>query len=264
MSELTIWGSRSNPLLSNEANTGHRDFIPKKKPSTGERQVIREGLRKRFRNNPYSRNPARAPQQAETSFNLDDEIRTDLVDNRGDVRIDIPESEPLVPTPPNPGGGISSGVLPIAGAAGTIIGGVLGGILHKRTQEKGLVLPDSEYIGPGNEIPISAAKDEAEQIAKDHDAGYRDLTYTPEEFGRKVALLDRAAIDAFRRVTRQGVAWKARIGQIGLTIKRKVEEALGEPLYPFKKSKYFYIILTYLLFSCRYAKSFGKTSLREE
>ena len=257
MGELNIWGSGANPLLNNRANTGWRDVQYKKLPSnTYERKIVREGLRQRFRNNPYRRiydssqdlpEETSFSQPDETSVDIDDEIRTDLTDN--DVRIDIPETDPLTPSvPPNPGGGISNaGLAPIAGAAGTILAGVLGGILHRRTEEKGLVLPDSEYIGPGNEIPISAAKDEAEQVAKDHDAGYRDLSYTDKEFGQKVALLDRAAIDAFRRVNRKGIAWKARIGQIGLTIKRKVEEVLGEPIYPFKKSKYVFINVSALL-----------------
>lgn len=112
------------------------------------------------------------------------------------------------------------------GGGAVILGGVISSVIE-RTRKHGYTLPNSEFIGPGNPIPIGAAKDEAEQTAKDHDAGYRDIDPN-KDFHQQVKALDEHAIEEFGESPRL----KAQIGKLGLQAKRKLEDALGYPLYP--------------------------------
>lgn len=133
------------------------------------------------------------------------------------------------------------------GIGGTaIIGGTAYGIkkLIERTKEKGAVLPNSEYIGPGNPIPISAAKNKPDQIAKDHDVAYgkliermRQTPMTEDEFAIELHKLDQTAIDEFEKEYKESGSWNAWIGAKGLKIKQKIEKHTG-PLYPKYKTEF--------------------------
>lgn len=90
----------------------------------------------------------------------------------------------------------------------------------------------------GNPIPIGAAKNKADQIAKDHDIGYSQLIedskqgkYTKEEFHQRLSSLDEKAIQEFKQEYKDSGSWNAYIGKKGLQIKKATENITG-PLYP--------------------------------
>ncbi|GFR06397.1 capsid protein VP1 [Trichonephila clavata] len=106
---------------------------------------------------------------------------TSFIEPGNDTVIDmstVSETTPLLETAAAGAKGIGSALsvgTPGVLATGTLIGTGLGiGIkkLVDRVSEKGAVLPGSEYIGPGNPMPIGAAKNKADQIAKSHDDDY--------------------------------------------------------------------------------------------
>ena len=144
-------------------------------------------------------------------------------------------------------GAATDGLLAIAGttAGAAVVAGVGIGIdkLIHRTKEKGLVLPHSEYIGPGNPIPISAARNKPDQIAKDHDVGYTNLikearrgTLTEDEFKIKLHRLDSKAIQDFEDEVKASGSWNAWIGAKGLKLKQTFEN-MYRPVYPkYKKT----------------------------
>ncbi|TCD26804.1 hypothetical protein E0D84_29495 [Bacillus wiedmannii] len=135
-----------------------------------------------------------------------------------------------------------AGTLLLGGGA-AIIGGIATKIFDNGRSGKGYVLPNSEYIGPGNPIPISAARNSADQAAKVHDAGYRDIDANKDHH-EQVKKLDEEAIRAFDEAYEKDGHINAKIGSIGLAIKRKVEDTLGFPLYPPKpKSKFIFIYI---------------------
>lgn len=115
-------------------------------------------------------------------------------------------------------------------AVGAAVAGVVGAIpnLYKRTKEKGLVLPNSEFIGPGNPVPIGAARTEQDQIAKDHDLAYKRKHSTLEEHSQYIHDVDETAIKKFKKIDH----WQAKVGALGLQAKVAVESRLGRPLYP--------------------------------
>jgi len=181
-----------------------------------------------------------------------------LEPNNEDVAIDIPAEETVNELTPLIGEGLAGTVTTGAAAAATattdgiiagaaaatagaaIVGGIGYGIhkLTERTKEKGLVLPKSEYIGPGNPIPISAAKSKPDQIAKDHDVGYANLIQeakehpmTKDEFVNKLHTLDLTAIQQFEEEYKQSGSWQAYVGAKGLKIKHTIEKITG-PIYP--------------------------------
>ena len=103
-------------------------------------------------------------------------------------------------------GGIGS-TLGTAGVGATVaLGGtalaVSGKALYDRISEKGAVLPNSEFIGPGNPIHIGAAKNPSEQAAKEHDVNYSNLIeyakqheISQKDFTERVHQFDQSAID---------------------------------------------------------------------
>lgn len=143
--------------------------------------------------------------------------------------------------------GLATGIATAAlGVGSAIVGGGVAAILNKARQGKGYTLPNSEFIGPGNPIPIGAARNSADQAAKKHDAGYRDLEDEPpakrtKTFHEAVADLDNEAIADFEESYKKDGSINAKLGATGLGIKRKVEDALGFPLYPKKPSKCIFI-----------------------
>lgn len=131
----------------------------------------------------------------------------------------------------------------LLGGGAAIVGGIATKIFDNGRSGKGYVLPNSEYIGPGNPIPIGAARNSADQAAKVHDAGYRDIDPNQDHHAQ-VKKLDEEAIQAFDESFEKDGHINAKIGSIGLGVKRKVEDTLGFPLYPPKpKSKLFLIFI---------------------
>lgn len=131
----------------------------------------------------------------------------------------------------------AAGTLLLGGGA-AIVGGIATKIFENGRSGKGYVLPNSEYIGPGNPIPIGAARNSADQAAKVHDAGYRDID-PDQDHHEQVKKLDEEAISAFDKAYEKDGNINAKIGSVGLGVKRKVEDTLGFPLYPPKpKSKF--------------------------
>lgn len=155
---------------------------------------VSEGLRHRWqnwRNRPnFNRGYERIPDSElneinsvqETSFNQPEpETRIQL--EPFDEVIDIPEGIGETTGLLSGAGtlaGTASGTAGIGTSLGTTAVGttaVLGGTalavggkaLYDRISEKGAVLPNSEFIGPGNPIHIGAAKNPSEQAAKEHD-----------------------------------------------------------------------------------------------
>ena len=167
--------------------------------------------------------------------------------------IDIGESTSLLEgaagTAATLGTGIAEGTSTVGTVVGTtlsgggaaIVGGTISKILDNAQKGKGYVLPNSEFIGPGNPIPIGAARNSADQTAKIHDAGYRDLLENPPKkqktFHETVQKLDNEAIEEFKKSYQEDGHINAKVGQLGLQAKRKVEDTLGFPLYPKRPSK---------------------------
>lgn len=130
----------------------------------------------------------------------------------------------------------------LLGGGAAVIGGTVGKVLENAWSGKGAVLPGSEYIGPGNPIHIGPARNPADQVAREHDLGYDDLVKNPfkkrKTFHEQVQDLDNTAIKDFDKAYEETGNINAKIGSIGLGIKRKVEDTLGYPLYPKQPSKY--------------------------
>lgn len=185
------------------------------------------------------------PPEVETPAEVGGEI--------ADTVIDIGESTALLEgaagTAATLGTGIAEGTSSVGTVVGTtllgggaaIVGGTISKILDNAQKGKGYVLPNSEFIGPGNPIPIGAARNSADQTAKIHDAGYRDLLENPPKkqktFHEAVQKLDNEAIEGFKKSYREDGHINAKVGQLGLQAKRKVEDTLGFPLYPKRPSK---------------------------
>lgn len=211
---------------------------------------IGEGIRQR-----------RPVQQQEGSDSVRDRI-PESTPERGtsDTRIDIPESSERVPllqsagtaAAAGSGAGLSGLQTGFAGALGVAGGGILGAALTQlksRADEKGYVLPDSEYIGPGNPIPIGAAKNPTEQIARDHDLGYGEVLqkaygkkWTFDKFNREIRKLDDVAWGKFWERYGDEGDWKALVGYLGLRAKAAVEKHTGV-IYPSFTGKLCRIVL---------------------
>lgn len=117
------------------------------------------------------------------------------------------------------GGSIATGVLAGTAVAGA---GVVAKKLYDRTQEKGLTLPGSEFIGPGNPIPIGAAKNPTEQIAKDHDVAYSIAQHVDD-----IKEADRKAIVEFGNEYKKSGDTYAKIGELGISAKENIENIIG-------------------------------------
>jgi hypothetical protein len=172
----------------------------------------------------------------------------------------VSASTPLLPVA-TAAAPLFGGATSALGTGGTITTGVLGGAtlgasayvvkkLIDRTNDKGLVLPNSEYIGPGNPVNVGAAKNPAEQTAKEHDINYTNLIQyakthqlTQQEFTDKVHHLDQSAINSFENDWKSTGNWNAFIAKYGLTFKTAVERVYGKAIYPGKYMFYTFILL---------------------
>lgn len=168
---------------------------------------------------------------ADTPTNRDRSRSRHRVSGSGTTPVDIPHSEatPLLPPQQPATAGAAAGI-GSQFAIGSVISGVVlaaGAKLVDTVQEHGLTLPGSEYIGPGNQVPISAAKSPQDQVAKEHDVAYGEKKSTKRKHEEHIAESDETAIKKFKEIDH----WSAKVGAAGLTIKKKVEEYTGV-LYP--------------------------------
>lgn len=193
------------------------------------------------------------PTQAETSLNEsvpEERIQVEPFDEI----IDIPETTGLLSGTAAAAGttGLLGGAGSALGTGGTVATGILGGTLagiagkaiYDRVSDRGAVLPNSEFIGPGNPIHIGAAKNPAEQAAKEHDINYKNLIefakqheVSAADFSERVHQFDRTAIDQFEKDWTETGNWHAFAGKYGLKTKLAVEQALGGAIYPSKPGK---------------------------
>nr|QTE04089.1 MAG: putative structural protein [Tarsiger cyanurus ambidensovirus] len=182
----------------------------------------------------YERIPDSQPEIQETEFDTPEDTRIQIEPDP--VEIDIPlelaESTPLLGTAAG-GGALLGGTGSALGTGGTAATGILGATvlgagaygvkkLVDRAETKGYTLPESEYIGPGNPIPIGAAKNPSEQIAKEH-----DLAYTNAKTHSDVQSADREAYTKFRDEYHKSGDYYAKIGQLGLQAKAGIENIIG-------------------------------------
>ena len=105
---------------------------------------------------------------------------------------------------------------------------------RRKFENEGLVLPNSEYIGPGNKIKIDAPRHRADVIAKDHDIGYTQLIelarrteMSNDEFIKRVSALDKTAIEEFAADYKTSGSWQSYVAKYGLKIKSAVENIIG-------------------------------------
>lgn len=185
---------------------------------------------------------------------------TSFIEPGNDTVIDlsnVSESTPLLDTAGAGAKGIGSTIASVGTpgvlATGTLIGTGLGiGIkkLVDRVTEKGAVLPGSEFIGPGNPMPIGAAKDKADQIAKSHDDDYakasvwRPPSKMPrysdrmihKKFDELIQTADDTAIKLFYENFKDQLDIRSIMAAGGLKVKHVLENIFGV-VYP--KCKYF-------------------------
>lgn len=178
-------------------------------------------------------NYERIPEVQETQFNHPQETRIQI---EPDQVLEFGEATPLLGATAGTvagGGALFGGATSAVGTAGTAATGILAGTLAAggaygakklidRVSEKGAVLPNSEYIGPGNPIPIGAAKNPSEQIAKEH-----DLAYTNAKTHSDVQSADRDAYTRFRDEHHKSGDYYAKIAQLGLQAKSNIEKVIG-------------------------------------
>jgi hypothetical protein len=186
---------------------------------------------------------------------------TEVPNETEDILIDIPE---VTETTGLLSGGTAAaaGGTALFGGAGSTLGtgatlatGILGataigagayGIkkIVDRAHDKGLVLPNSEFIGPGNPIHIGAAKNPSEQTAKEHDINYTNLInhakenhISEKEFTNQVHQFDQRAIEEFEKDWKETGNWHAFAGKYGLKVKQAVEQLYGKSIYPSHSGK---------------------------
>lgn len=139
-------------------------------------------------------------------------------------------------------GSIASTITPaqglIGGAAGTLLGGILS------TSGSGITLKGTPHIGPGNTLDQGPARNEADQIARDHDIQYRDIidqanqeNWSAETFRAYIADADAVAIESFKKSYQNDPRWQAKVAEYGLRIKQTLEKLFGQ-LYPRYQGKY--------------------------
>lgn len=131
--------------------------------------------------------------------------------------------------------GIGAGIAGVGAAAGL---GYAAKVATDYVDERGAVLPGSDYIGPGNPIYEGPAKSIEDQIARDHDLGYSEVLYRAqrekwpiERFNAEIGHLDETAFDAFWNRYSTAGDWKSLIGYLGLKGKHSLEYYTGT-LYP--------------------------------
>lgn len=231
-------------------------------PFPGQDQELRNRYL-RWRNRPRGYHRIPQNEHVETSFNESVPEERVQVEPFDEV-IDIPEA--ASETTSLLGGSTVAGEAALLGGSGSVLGtggtlatGVLGSTLavgagvaakklYDRISDKGAVLPNSEFIGPGNPIYIGAAKNPSEQAAKEHDINYTNLIefakqheVSASEFSERVHQFDRTAIDQFEKDWKETGNWHAFAGKYGLKTKLIIEKALGGALYPRNPGKVFYI-----------------------
>lgn len=146
----------------------------------------------------------------------------------------------------------SSGLstLGVMGAIGVpVIGTAIGAAVSNQSDDKpkrGYVLPNSDYIGPGNDIHIGPARNAADQAAKEHDLEYEKIIneargkyMSQQEFTNRIRQADKKAISEFEEDIKQTGNWQAYVGKYGLKIKSGVETLIGKPIYPRRPGKHF-------------------------
>ena len=103
-------------------------------------------------------------------------------------------------------------------------------------KKHGVTLPRSEYIGPGNPIRVGPARHPSDQVARDHDLAYQEISnkgLTGEEHSKAVWKADKEAINKFWNVYRQTGAFHSLVGAVGLELKHSFEKKIvGRPIYP--------------------------------
>lgn len=194
--------------------------------------------------NPGLRQRTTAPQPPPQSEHYEN-VRRVLEARRSDTRISIPETfetSPLLSTAAG-GAGSALGGTSTLSTAGAVIGGALGAgalttSIVNRYKDKGLVLPGTDYVGPGNKINIDAPRSGSDAIAKEHDVGYariQDLAargdLTEREFAEHIEQLDSDAIKKFAEHFHTSGEWQSFVGRWGLYLKNRIEAVTG-PLYP--------------------------------
>lgn len=199
------------------------------------------------RNRPGLRNRIRPPKRygtVETSFSTEPmeevPLETASPNQPTHTTIDIPEvfeNVPLLTTSATAVDGTAASTIgtSVGVAAGGALVGAAGYGLKKivdRTKKKGFVLPNSDYIGPGNPVKIDAPKNKAEVIAKEHDVEYGRISKTKYKTRKhhlaEVSKADTTAIKGFKKAS--GI--NAKIGEYGLKVKSHVEKTVGKALYP--------------------------------
>ncbi|GFQ78560.1 uncharacterized protein TNCT_596001 [Trichonephila clavata] len=147
------------------------------------------------------------------------------------------ETVPLLEGSKSIGSTLTSVGTPGLLATGTLIGTGLGIGIKKivdNISTHGAVLPGSEYIGPGNPMPISAAKDKADQIAKSHDDDYlKAINYKPKS--NMPTFTDQEIHDHFKKLIQTAdekangrycvkdtkTFWKGKEKEFSITLTRK-------------------------------------------
>lgn len=254
MSYRHVWGYDSNRLPNDIDEYEHRSVSTSERGielqemhsnELGPKNNSRTGLRHRFRPyRPINRTNA-------YSFGNSEVEETPLLENAtssASTAIELGTEAAAIDGITTGIGTYGAGITAGAIGTGLAIGGVAIGAqaLYKRTQKKGLVLPGSDFIGPGNTVPIGAAKSPADQVAKVHDVEYSNIiannSLSKEEHFKAVQDADRKAIQDFANVP----GLHARIGEYGLKAKASVENTLKRPLYPQCKYLYTNNVFVYL------------------
>ncbi|UUA80618.1 putative VP1 [Haiju virus] len=147
------------------------------------------------------------------------------------------------------GSAIAAGAAAV-GTAATVAGGAVAWLASSydskskedQSPRRGLVLPGTKYVGPGNDIHIDAPQHEADAVAKEHDVAYQLLIdegktgkLTEEQFKQKLFKIDKEAIDKFA----QDKSWQSFVGNYGLKFKTYLEQTINKAIYP--PCKYIYL-----------------------
>lgn len=122
----------------------------------------------------------------------------------------------------------------VAGIGGALALGGISASIANRIKEKGVTLPGSDYIGPGNEIKIDAPRNEGDAVAKEHDVAYDDAQKAAsfEIFKQHIERADYKAIRSFKEAYSKEGRWQNLVGHYGLRAKAWLESFLKQPIYP--------------------------------
>lgn len=109
-----------------------------------------------------------------------------------------------------------------------------GASTSNQSQNRGLLLPGHNYIGPGNSMPNGPPIDIDDAIAMQHDIEY-EKAESADDIRRMRELIYQADVKAifdFYKEWKDNYNWHALIGSAGLTLKAGFELLLGRPLHP--------------------------------